>query len=108
MDAAQAAGTMQTLSSPLRLALYRLLVSHHPAGLTAGELARQLDLLPSQLTFHARQLVAYQLASATRQGRQVHYVAQPGTLDRLIVYLHANCCAHYPDYRQQAGCVPAC
>lgn len=90
------------LAQETRLGIFRALVQAGPAGLSAGELARLLDVPPPTLSFHLRDLVAAGLASATRNGRSIGYRADFASMDALMAFLSDNCCGGNP-----ALCVPA-
>ena len=80
------------LAQPHRLATFRSLVAAGPAGLPAGEIAAQLGIAPSSLSFHLAQLEHAELAQRRRSGRSIIYSANFGTMNDLIAYLTENCC----------------
>ena len=56
MERAAALLTLESLSSGIRLDIFRLLVRQGPEGLVAGEMATALELAPSNLSFHLKAL----------------------------------------------------
>ncbi len=75
-----------------RLAVYRLLIERGPDGLSAGEIAERVGLVPSSLTFHVQALQRAQLITRRRLGRQLFYAADFAVMNELIGYLTKNCC----------------
>ena len=110
MDAKQASAIFEALSSEIRLKLFRLLVRHAPDGLVAGEIARELDLPSTNLSFHLRAIVHSGLAEVEREGRFMRYKANIPLMLEIIAYLTAECCAGNPEqcrrFRAASG-IPA-
>ena len=92
MDEARALAALGALSQTTRLQLYRLLVGCGPAGLSAGNIAERLGIVPSSLSFHLTNLVEAGLITQQRVGRLMIYAAVPDTMKELLAYLGA-CCA---------------
>lgn len=101
MELQTALDALGALSQETRLALYRHLVTLGPAGAPAGALAAEFGLPAATLSFHLKALSDAELATATRQGRQIRYAANYATMDALIAYLNENCCTAGP-----AACTP--
>ncbi len=93
----------ESLSSGVRLDIYRLLVRHEPTGLVAGEVAQALSVPPSNLSFHFKALVQSGLLTVTQEGRYQRYRAHIPLMRDLIAYLTAECCAGRPEH-----CAPLC
>jgi ArsR family transcriptional regulator len=102
MDHKHAIAALGALAQETRLALFRLLVTCGPEGLSAGIIAERLDVAPSSLSFHLQQLVHAGLITQRRLSRQLIYSAEYGTMSELLAYLTENCCAG------AAVCPPAC
>jgi ArsR family transcriptional regulator len=92
MDQPQALAALGALSQETRLQLYRLLVTSGPAGLSAGNIAERLGVVPSSLSFHLQNLVHAGLITQRRMGRLMIYAAEYGTMNALLAYLTENCC----------------
>ena len=90
MDEAQALAALGALSQSTRLQLYRLLVTRGPAGLSAGNIAEQLGIIPSSLSFHLQNLVQAGLITQRRAGRLMIYAAAPDTMRGLLAFLTEN------------------
>lgn len=92
MDEANAVAALGALAQGTRLQLYRLLVSCGPSGLSAGNIAERLGIIPSSLSFHLTNLVHAGLITQRRTGRLMIYAAEYGTMNELLIYLTENCC----------------
>jgi DNA-binding transcriptional ArsR family regulator len=107
LDAARAVVALSALAQETRLAIFRLLIEHAPAGLTAGSIASELDLPPATLSFHLKELAHAGLVSDHREGRFVRYRAALPAIDALIGYLTEHCC-RVVDAGSDPGCAAAC
>ena len=92
MDETNAVAALGALAQGTRLQLYRLLVGCGPAGLSAGNIAERLGIIPSSLSFHLTNLVHAGLITQRRTGRLMIYAAEYATMNELLVYLTENCC----------------
>lgn len=79
-----------------RLQAYRHLVQAGPAGLPAGRLAELMDIPPSSLSFHLKELVYAGLLSSRQEGRFVFYSVKYEAMNSLLAYLTDNCCGGNP------------
>ena len=102
MDQSQALSALGALAQETRLQLYRLLVTGGPAGLSAGNIAERLGVIPSSLSFHLQHLVHAGLITQRRMGRLMIYAAEYGAMNDLLAYLSENCCG------RGAVCTPVC
>ena len=96
MDKFSALNVFESLSSGVRLDIYRLLVKGGPAGLVAGEIATTLAVPPTNLSFHLKALTHAQLLSVVQEGRFQRYRANLALMQELIAYLTAECCSGHP------------
>jgi ArsR family transcriptional regulator, arsenate/arsenite/antimonite-responsive transcriptional repressor len=91
---------LAALAHETRLELFRTLVRKGRHGVSAGELARRLEIPPQTLSFHLKEMTRAGLLSARREGRNVYYAVDFGHARRLIAYLSESCCAdEAPDSR---------
>jgi ArsR family transcriptional regulator, arsenate/arsenite/antimonite-responsive transcriptional repressor len=97
MDKQLATIIFESLASGVRLDVYRLLVKNAPAGLVAGEIANQLALPPTNLSFHLKALTQASLLSVVQEGRYQRYRANLAVMQDLIGYLTAECCTGHPE-----------
>ncbi|RZI93275.1 MAG: ArsR family transcriptional regulator [Variovorax sp.] len=93
MESHQAVRALGAIANESRLAIFRLLVSIGPDGLSAGALAAMLDIAPSALSFHLKDLSSAGLLAARPDGRRIIYSANFSAMNELLGYLTANCCA---------------
>ena len=97
MDKHSATLVFETLSSGVRLDVYRLLVKTGPIGMVAGEIATTLDVPGSNMSFHLKALTHAQMLTVVQEGRYQRYRANMALMHDLIAYLTAECCAGHPE-----------
>ncbi|SAK66794.1 ArsR family transcriptional regulator [Caballeronia arationis] len=93
MDPNLAVRALGALAHESRLAIFRALVVAGPAGLPAGEIAQQLGLTPSGLSFHLKDLSHAALVNGRQEGRFIYYSANFDAMSGLIGFLTENCCS---------------
>ncbi|MDR5813837.1 metalloregulator ArsR/SmtB family transcription factor [Caballeronia sp. LZ033] len=81
------------LAHDSRLAIFRALVVAGPNGMPAGEIAQQVGVSPSGLSFHLKDLTHADLVRPRQEGRFIFYSANFESMNGLIGYLTVNCCA---------------
>jgi len=81
------------LAQRTRLDAFRRLVAAEPAGLSAGEIARELDVPPNTLSTHLAILTRAGLVTVERRSRQMQYRAALDRLRDLTLFLVQDCCA---------------
>ena len=91
--------SLAALAQPMRLRIFRALVGAAHAGLTPGDLAVELDAVPSTLSFHLKELLNAGLVTQERDGRNLIYRPALAHMNALLDYLTAHCC-------QGMACVP--
>jgi DNA-binding transcriptional ArsR family regulator len=84
------------LAQETRLKLFRLLVVAGKDGLTPGHMAEALEVAPTALSFHLKELSHAGLVSTERDGRNIIYRAQYAAMDALLAFLTAECCQGQP------------
>jgi ArsR family transcriptional regulator, arsenate/arsenite/antimonite-responsive transcriptional repressor len=88
MQRSTATSIFESLSSGLRLEIYRLLVRRGPDGLVAGEIGAILDVPASNLSFHLKALTHAGMVTVTQEGRFQHRrILRTLPVDRLWVAL---------------------
>ncbi|MFN4063898.1 helix-turn-helix domain-containing protein [Azoarcus communis] len=97
MEKSAALAVFESLSSGIRLDVFRLLVRKGPDGLVAGEIALALDLPPTNASFHLKALTHAGLLSVEQEGRYQRYRANLPLMRDLIDYLTAECCEGMPE-----------
>ena len=97
MDKSSATKVFESLSSGVRLDIYRLLVKTGPQGMVAGEIGSTLDVPPTNLSFHLKALTHAQLLSVVQEGRFQRYRANLALMHDLIAYLTEECCLGHPE-----------
>ncbi|MDR3098770.1 MAG: metalloregulator ArsR/SmtB family transcription factor [Paraburkholderia sp.] len=92
MDSNLAVRALGALAHDSRLAIFRSLVAAGENGMAAGEIAQQLGLAPSSLSFHLKDLSHADLVRSRQEGRFVIYTANFGAMADLVGFLTENCC----------------
>jgi DNA-binding transcriptional ArsR family regulator len=101
MQSKQASKIFEALSSDVRLDLFRLLVKNAPDGLVQGDIARQLDIPTTNLSFHLKAIVQSGLVDVEREGRFMRYKANIPLMLEVIAYLTSECCSGNPEQCQK-------
>jgi ArsR family transcriptional regulator len=89
----EAVTSLAALAQTQRLRAFRALVVAGPDGLTPGVIAEQLEIAPSALSFHLKELSHAGLVSSEARGRNLIYRAEFSRMNALLVYLTEHCCA---------------
>jgi ArsR family transcriptional regulator len=92
METKDAISALAALAQESRLAVFRLLVQAGPDGLAASKISEALDVPPSSLSFHLKELSHADLVTSRQEGRFVYYTANFPTMNALLAYLTENCC----------------
>ena len=98
---------LTALAQPQRLRAFRALVAAGPDGMTPGALSEHLELAPSALSFHLKELANAGLADVEPRGRNLIYRASFERMNALLAYLTAHCCRGHPcetNALARAGC----
>lgn len=96
MDTRTALAALSALAQESRLAVFRLLVQAGPDGMAASRIAEDLDIAPSSLSFHLKELTHAGLLAARQDGRFVIYSANVDAMNGLVGFLTENCCGGVP------------
>lgn len=92
MNQTDAVEAFAALAQENRMAIYRLLVKEHPAGLRAGEISRRLNIVASTLSGHLAVLTRAGLLQSTRHQREIHYAADLETMNDMVRFMLKDCC----------------
>ena len=96
METGSAIAALGALAQGTRLDVFRLLVRHEPAGMAAGEIARQLDVPQNTMSAHLGILARAGLVRSERHSRSIIYRADLDGLRALTLFLVKDCCAGSP------------
>jgi ArsR family transcriptional regulator, arsenate/arsenite/antimonite-responsive transcriptional repressor len=115
MDEPHALAALAALGQGTRLAIFRLLVSKEPAGMSAGALAEAVGCPHNTLSTHVAILARAGLVYGTREGRTITYRADAAGTRALIGFLLKDCCEGKPELcglltepaQTSCGCGPA-
>ena len=97
MEKHTATKLFESLSSGVRLDIYRLLVKCGQDGMVAGQIAATLDLPPNNVSFHLKGMNHAGLVTVEQEGRFQRYRANLPQMLELIAYLTEECCAGHPE-----------
>jgi ArsR family transcriptional regulator, arsenate/arsenite/antimonite-responsive transcriptional repressor len=96
MDTREVLAALAAIAQESRLGIFRLLVQVGPEGMAATRIAGQLDIAPSSLSFHLKELTHAGLITSRSEGRFIIYSANIAVMNGLIGYLTENCCGGVP------------
>lgn len=97
MERTKAISALAALSQSTRLSIVRVLVKAGTEGLAAGEVADQLEVSASNLSFHLKKLQRAGLLEARREGRSIIYNADYAVLRKLINFFTKEVCDSRPE-----------
>lgn len=97
MDTEQTIEAFAALAQPTRLDAFRLLVTHEPAGLPAGDVARVLEVPHNTMSTHLSILARAGLIRSERKGRSIIYRAELERVRDVVTFLLKDCCAGSPE-----------
>jgi ArsR family transcriptional regulator, arsenate/arsenite/antimonite-responsive transcriptional repressor len=80
------------LAHEKRLRIFQLLVRHGASGMRTREIAQQVDVSPTNLSFHLTELGRAGLLRRDRDGRYARYMVDVAAVRRLLTYLAEDCC----------------
>jgi DNA-binding transcriptional ArsR family regulator len=103
MNTSTAIKVFESLSSAIRLDIYRRLVKAGPSGMVAGEIGAALDIPPTNLSFHLKSLVHAGLATAEQEGRYQRYRPNLATMRDIVAFLTEECCSGAPENCSEVG-----
>lgn len=97
MEISQAIQALAAIAQDSRLRVFRLLVRQGAAGMSAGDIARVLDLPASTLSTHLSILVNAGLIGSTRHSRSIVYALDVDATRALMGFLLEDCCRGQPE-----------
>jgi ArsR family transcriptional regulator len=97
MDEAHIVAALGALAHQHRLRIFRLLVRAGPSGVPAGEIADDIGISPTAMSFHLKELDHAGLVTSTRQGRFIRYAVRVEGMRQLLTYLTEDCCRGRPE-----------
>lgn len=108
MEERQALIAFGAMSQETRLRIVRLLVKAGSGGMAAGAVADAVEVSPSNVSFHLKELERARLVTARRDSRSIVYSAEYHALSGLIQFLMDDCCAGRPEICEPARAVACC
>jgi len=99
---ARFADMLSAMGTEPRLRIMRLLLSAHPEGLVASDIANELEIGSSTLSHHLEKLRTEGLVNVRRDGTFLWYSANAQSLQELLGFLYAECCTRNKAIEPQA------
>lgn len=93
MNTKSAVLLLSSIAQEARLDIFRLLVQAGADGLAAGVIGEKLQIPPSTLSFHLKELSISGLIKSRQVSRFIYYSANYEEMNGLLAYLTENCCA---------------
>ncbi|WP_052166387.1 ArsR/SmtB family transcription factor [Methylobacter tundripaludum] len=93
METNIAVKALTALAQGTRLSIFRILVQAGKEGLSAGQIAKTLDIPNATLSFHLKELTNAGLITARQESRFIYYAANFTVMNELLGFLTENCCA---------------
>ena len=84
--------SLAALAHPVRLQVFRALITTGRGGMTPGTMADGLAIPANTLSFHLKELAHAGLVTQERASRNVIYRASFDHMNALLGYLTENCC----------------
>ncbi|MFZ6770962.1 ArsR/SmtB family transcription factor [Undibacterium sp. Di26W] len=106
METMAAISALAAIAQESRLAIFRLLVQVGPEGMIASKISEALNIAPSSLSFHLKELSHANMISVKQDGRFMIYAANFTTMNNLLGFLTDNCCGGNP-CTPLSACKPA-
>ncbi|HEV7319004.1 MAG TPA: metalloregulator ArsR/SmtB family transcription factor [Ensifer sp.] len=97
MDERQALVAFGALAQETRLQIVRLLVVAGADGMAAGVLAERIEVSPSNISFHLKEMERAGLITQQRESRSIIYRADYDALGGLVRFLMEDCCGGHPE-----------
>jgi DNA-binding transcriptional ArsR family regulator len=97
METKTAVTALSALAHQGRLSAFRTLIQAGQEGISAGELARRLEVPPNSLSANLTILSHAGLIASRRDGRSVIYSAQYDSMAAVLEFLMEDCCAGSPE-----------
>ena len=97
MEKRTATSVFESLSSGVRLDVFRLLVKKGTLGMVAGDIAAAVSVPPTNLSFHLKALTQARLLEVEPQGRDLRYRANIPHMMDLVAYLTEECSSGNPE-----------
>jgi ArsR family transcriptional regulator, arsenate/arsenite/antimonite-responsive transcriptional repressor len=97
MDTTHVILCLAALAQPTRLDVFRSLVAHEPAGVPAGDLARQAGVPHNTMSGHLNILSRAGLVRSERRSRSIIYRADLDRFRAVASFLLKDCCGGHPE-----------
>ena len=107
METKSVIAALGALAQESRLGIFRHLVQVGPEGSAASKIGEALEIAPSSLSFHMKELSHAGLVTSRQEGRFVIYTANYDVMNEVLGFLTENCCGGNPCSPVSARCPPS-
>jgi ArsR family transcriptional regulator, arsenate/arsenite/antimonite-responsive transcriptional repressor len=97
MDSSGAIAALSALAQPTRLDTFRQLVKREPDGVSAGELARLIEVPQNTMSAHLAILLRVGLVTSERRSRSIIYRADLNRFREVTLFMLKDCCGGHAD-----------
>ncbi len=104
MEETEIIKALAALAHPLRLRVFRALVTVGKDGLTPGTMSEALGSPAATLSFHLKELTNAGLVTQERASRNLIYRAAYDHMNAVLGYLTENCCQGAECLDEAAAC----
>jgi ArsR family transcriptional regulator len=87
MDNAHMIAVFAALGHEVRLKLWQVLLPFGSNGLSAGQIAARVSMLPSSLSFHLHRMTQARILSERRSSRQIIYAVNSNTIGEIVRHM---------------------
>ncbi|MBT8140949.1 MAG: helix-turn-helix transcriptional regulator [Gammaproteobacteria bacterium] len=108
MDINTATPIFAALAHATRLRVFRSLVEAGPDGLSAGQIAAQLNVVQNTMSSHLNTLTQNHLITKQRNGRKLIYRANYECMSDVITFLLQDCCNGSQNVSESVSAAIAC
>jgi len=96
MNAERTIGALAALAHERRLAVFRLLMRKTPDEVSAGDIARALEVPHNTLSSQLTILLQAELIKSRRDGRYIYYSIDLDGVRNFLAFLLRDCCQGHP------------
>ncbi|WP_205627251.1 ArsR/SmtB family transcription factor [Herbaspirillum rhizosphaerae] len=107
METKAVIAALSALAQESRLSIFRHLVQIGPEGCAASKIGEALEIAPSSLSFHMKELSHAGLVTSRQEGRFVIYAANYAAMNDVLGFLTENCCGGNVCSPVSACCPPS-
>lgn len=93
IDSLAISETLSALAHPSRVDVFKYLLAHHPKGLTASQLSQGVNIPPSTLSHHLREMTKGGVIERVADGQSTVTFLDVRRLTQIMTVLTQLCCS---------------